>query len=109
MHNQAENESPVPGEASTCSSDNRVTGKRAPAGPALAPLLLRAAQAAAYCGVSEATWWRWDDADRIPRGRKISPGVKLWSRPDLELWAALGCPSRTEFEARQLAKQNGRR
>jgi predicted DNA-binding transcriptional regulator AlpA len=73
-------------------------------------LLLRAAQAAAYCGVSEATWWRWDAAGRIPRGHKVSAGVKLWSRLDLEQWAALGCPSRAEFEARQQsALHNGRR
>lgn len=68
---------------------------------ALLPLLLRAAQAAAHCGVSEATWWRWDAAGRIPRGRKVSAGVKVWSRLELEEWAALGLPPRAEFEARQ--------
>jgi predicted DNA-binding transcriptional regulator AlpA len=73
-----------------------------------APLLLRTAQAAAYCGVSEATWWRWDAAGRMPRGRKVSAGVKLWSRRELEEWAAMGLPSRAEFEARQAAQANGR-
>jgi predicted DNA-binding transcriptional regulator AlpA len=79
-----------------------------PPGPALPPLLLRAAQAAVYCGVSEATWWRWDAARRIPRGHKVSPGVKVWSRLELEQWAALGFPSRKDFEARQATQPNGR-
>ena len=86
---------------------NRGTPPGAP-GPALPPLLLRAAQAAVYCGVSEATWWRWDAAGRMPRGRKVSAGVKLWSRLELEQWAELGCPSRAEFEARKSAQENGR-
>jgi len=64
-------------------------------------LFLRAAQAAAFCGVSEATWWRWDSAGRIPAGRKISGGVKVWNRPELERWAEAGCPSRAEWEARR--------
>jgi predicted DNA-binding transcriptional regulator AlpA len=65
----------------------------------LVPLLLRAAAAAKYCGVSEATFWRWDSAGRIPRGRKISAGVKVWSRPELEAWAAAGCPERRTWES----------
>jgi predicted DNA-binding transcriptional regulator AlpA len=69
----------------------------------LPPLLLRAAQAAAYCGVSEATWWRWDAAGKIPRGHKVSAGVKVWCRPELEEWAALGLPERAEFEGRRAA------
>jgi hypothetical protein len=58
--------------------------------------------------VSEATWWRWDAAGKIPRGRKVSAGVKVWSRPELEEWAALGLPPRAEFEARKVAS-NGRK
>jgi predicted DNA-binding transcriptional regulator AlpA len=65
----------------------------------LVPLALRAAQAAPYCGVSEATWWRWDTAGKIPRGRKLSRGVKVWCRLELEAWAAAGFPSRQEWEA----------
>jgi predicted DNA-binding transcriptional regulator AlpA len=74
----------------------------------LRPLLLRAAQAAVYCGVSEATWWRWDSAARIPRGHKVSNGVKVWRRLDLDEWAALGLPPRAEFEVLQAAQCNGR-
>src|SRR5262249_49912144 len=77
--------------------------------PALPPLLFRAAQAAAYCGVSEATWWRWDAAGRMPRGRKVSAGVQLGSRLDVEQWVTLACPPRAECEARQSAQLNGRR
>jgi predicted DNA-binding transcriptional regulator AlpA len=74
----------------------------------LPPLFLRAAQASAFCAVSEATWWRWDAAGKMPRGRKVSGGVKVWSRPELEAWAAAGCPTRREWEARQAAQHNGR-
>jgi predicted DNA-binding transcriptional regulator AlpA len=63
-------------------------------GAGLAPLLLRAPEAAAYCAVSEATWWRWDAAGKIPRRRKVSSGVRVWNRPELERWAALGFPAR---------------
>jgi predicted DNA-binding transcriptional regulator AlpA len=75
---------------------------------ALTPLLLRAAQAAVYCGVSESTWWRWDGAGKIPRGHKVSRGVKVWSRPELDEWAALGLPPRADFEALRTAQRNGR-
>jgi predicted DNA-binding transcriptional regulator AlpA len=78
------------------------------AGTLLPPLLLRAAQAASYCGVSEATWWRWEAAGKMPRGRKISGGVKVWSRPELDAWAAAGCPTRREWETRQAAQYGGR-
>jgi predicted DNA-binding transcriptional regulator AlpA len=81
----------------------------AEAATSLPPLLLRAAQAASYCGVSEATWWRWDSAGKIPRGRKVSAGVKVWSRPELEAWAAAGLPPREEWEALRAAQQSGRR
>jgi predicted DNA-binding transcriptional regulator AlpA len=77
--------------------------------PVLPPLLLRAAQAAAYCGVSPATWWRWDSAGKIPRGQKVSNGVKVWNRLELENWAALGLPPRAEFEARMQTVRNGSR
>ena len=78
------------------------------AGPTLSPLLLRAAQAAVYCGVSEATWWRWDAAGRIPRGHKVSGGVKVWSRLELDLWVELGLPPRAEFEAIRTVQRDGR-
>jgi predicted DNA-binding transcriptional regulator AlpA len=76
--------------------------------PALPPQLLRAPQAAAYCGVSEATWWRMNDAERIPRSYKPSPGVTVWSRLELDEWIALGLPPRAEFEARRSARANAR-
>jgi predicted DNA-binding transcriptional regulator AlpA len=79
--------------------DNLATAATANDVPPLPPLLLRAAQAAVYCGVSDATWWRWDAAGKIPRGRKVSAGVKVWSRLELEQWAAMGLPPRAEFEA----------
>jgi predicted DNA-binding transcriptional regulator AlpA len=97
-------EGAAPGRTSPCSHQLACPNL----GSALPPLLLRAAQAAAYCGVSEATWWRWDSAGRIPRGRKVSGGVKVWSRPELEEWATLGLPPRAEFDALRAAQRDGR-
>jgi predicted DNA-binding transcriptional regulator AlpA len=87
---------------------NGATPARGPAALAMTPLLLRAAQAAAYCGVSEPTWWRWDAAGRIPRGHKVSAGVKVWSRPELDAWAGAGLPDRAAWEVMKAAQRNGR-
>jgi predicted DNA-binding transcriptional regulator AlpA len=79
---------------------------------ALAPLLVDARQAAALCGVSPATWWRWDAAGRIPAAVRIGSGVVRWRRAELESWTAAGCPPRMEWEALRAAagaQQNGRR
>jgi predicted DNA-binding transcriptional regulator AlpA len=64
--------------------------------------LLRARDAARLCGVSVATWWRWDAAGRMPRGVKIG-GARLWSRAELLSWIDTGCPGRAEWQARQAA------
>jgi predicted DNA-binding transcriptional regulator AlpA len=71
------------------------------------PALLRARDAAKLCGVSVATWWRWDAAGRMPRGLKIG-GARLWSRGELLAWIDGGCPDRAEWQARQAAQRNGR-
>jgi predicted DNA-binding transcriptional regulator AlpA len=72
------------------------------------PALLRARDAARLCGISLASWWRWDAAGRIPRGVKIG-GARLWSRSELLAWIDTGCPDRAEWQARQAAKGDGRR
>jgi predicted DNA-binding transcriptional regulator AlpA len=69
------------------------------------PALLRAQKAAQFCDVSEATWWRWDAAGRIPAGFKISPGVKHWRRAELRAWINAGCPDRKTWEAMRRARE----
>jgi predicted DNA-binding transcriptional regulator AlpA len=74
------------------------------------PLLLRAPEAAQACGVSQATWWRWDAGGLCPTGVKIA-GCRLWSRRELAAWSRHGCPSRGEWVPiwERLRAQEGRR
>lgn len=39
---------------------------------------IRLPQVAALFGVSKATIWRWAAEGRIPKQRKLSPGVAAW-------------------------------
>jgi predicted DNA-binding transcriptional regulator AlpA len=71
-------------------------------------LLLTARQGASLCGVSTATWWRWDSAGRIPAALRLSPGCVRWRRAELVDWTAAGCPERRTWEAIQTAR-NGRK
>jgi predicted DNA-binding transcriptional regulator AlpA len=72
------------------------------------PALLRARDASKLCGISLASWWRWDAAGRMPRGVKIG-GARLWSRGELLAWIDAGCPDRAEWQARRVAQANGRK
>ena len=47
--------------------------------------------------VSVRSWRRLDSSGKIPRGFMLG-GHKLWRIADLEQWAALGFPSREEYE-----------
>lgn len=58
-------------------------------------LLLSAKQSAKLCGVSVATFWRWDSAGRIPMALRIG-GTTRWRLDDLKNWAAAGCPHRED-------------
>jgi predicted DNA-binding transcriptional regulator AlpA len=60
-------------------------------------LLVDASGAAALCGVARSTWLSWDAAGRCPR-RIVLGGRVLWSREQLERWAAAGCPERSICE-----------
>jgi predicted DNA-binding transcriptional regulator AlpA len=75
-------------------------GTGGPAAPALPPLLLPARQAAALCGVSEATWWRLHSAGRVPAPVRLG-GRTLWRRSDVLAFVEMGCPDRKSFEAQQ--------
>ena len=76
--------------------------------PNAAALLLSADDSATLCGVSEASWWRYHSAGKVPAPVKLG-GRTLWRRPDLELWIDLGCPDRAVFDVEQKARNgNGR-
>jgi predicted DNA-binding transcriptional regulator AlpA len=47
-------------------------------------LLLAAAHAAALCGISIATWWRWSSSGKVPAPVRVSRGVVRWRRSELE-------------------------
>jgi predicted DNA-binding transcriptional regulator AlpA len=76
--------------------------------PAEPALLLPRATAARLCGVSPATWSRWDAAKRIPAPVRLSPGCVRWRRAELAEWTAAGCPDRQTWMAMQAAQRNGR-
>ena len=60
-------------------------------------LLLDAAQAAALCSLSKATWHRLDALGRIPAPITLCRR-KLWSRAELNAWVLAGCPIRPKWE-----------
>jgi predicted DNA-binding transcriptional regulator AlpA len=60
--------------------------------------LLRAKRACRLCDVSEATWWRWDAAGKVPAGLKIGGG-KFWRQRELLAWIEGGCPDRQTWNA----------
>jgi predicted DNA-binding transcriptional regulator AlpA len=61
---------------------------------------MAAPEAAAFCGVSEATWWRQHAAAKVPKPVKIGRRT-LWDRDELRDWLAAGCPDRRTWEARK--------
>jgi predicted DNA-binding transcriptional regulator AlpA len=67
---------------------------------AVEQLLLAAPEAAALCGVSEATGHRMNAAGRCPAPLRLSRGCVRWSRETLVEWIRLGAPTRKEFQAR---------
>jgi predicted DNA-binding transcriptional regulator AlpA len=76
---------------------------------ALEPLLLGRRDAARLCGVSPATWSRWDASGRCPRPLRFSRGCVRWISRELLDWCAAGCPDRRTWEAlRDAARRNGR-
>jgi len=65
--------------------------------PTPAALLLTARAAAALCGVSLRTWWRWDASGAVPAPVIVGRNSKRWRRGELEAWAAVGCPLREQW------------
>jgi len=60
------------------------------------PLLLRADQAAALCGLSVSTWHEYRAAGRIPPSIKIGR-ARLWRLDILRKWCQANCPSLERF------------
>lgn len=63
------------------------------------PLLFNARGAARLCGRSLRTWRTWDALGLIPRPVRIGRNT-LWRADELRDWIAVGCPRRSEWEAR---------
>jgi predicted DNA-binding transcriptional regulator AlpA len=51
------------------------------------PLLLRAPEAAAICGISTRTWRMWDTTGRVPAPLRIGRSV-FWRLDELRAWVA---------------------
>ena len=49
---------------------------------------LRADQAAEYLGISTAGFYRLKDEPDFPRGLRLTPGVVVWRRSELDEWLA---------------------
>ena len=60
------------------------------------PAMLRAPEAADYCGLGASTWHRLSAAGEVPEPRKVGGSV-LWDRRELAAWSAHGCPPRAEW------------
>ena len=74
-----------------------MAGDTATIGAAPAPLLVDAAQAAALCGVSRATWFSWQAAGRVPAPALRAGRVVRWSVDEVRRWIEAGCPSVERF------------
>lgn len=62
------------------------------------PGLLRNAQAALWCSLSQSSWDRKVREGLTPGPIKLG-GCVVFSRRQLELWAEWGCPPRHQFAA----------
>jgi predicted DNA-binding transcriptional regulator AlpA len=69
------------------------------------PLLMDAAQAAALCNVSRATWWAWHSAGVCPLPLRIGGGrIVRWRADELSEWITAGCPARDRWLATKGAR-----
>jgi predicted DNA-binding transcriptional regulator AlpA len=64
------------------------------------PLLLRAADAAARCGISLRTWRMWDAGGKVPAAVRIGRAT-FWRPSELHAWVAAGCPDRSTGQSMQ--------
>lgn len=66
--------------------------------------LLTAKALAKILSTSVRSIWRYRSSGRLPETVKIAGAIR-WRQQDIEQWIALGCPSKSEFEARREAEQ----
>jgi len=64
--------------------------------PALEPLLIRAKQAAAICGVSPRKWADLQASGQIPPSFKLG-GCRVWKISDISFWVERDMPSLDAF------------
>lgn len=62
--------------------------------------LLTAKEAGQVCRLSKRSWFRLSACGKIPAPVRIGGSIR-WRLCDIESWLAMGCPDRSEFEARQ--------
>jgi predicted DNA-binding transcriptional regulator AlpA len=62
------------------------------------PLLVDTVTAARMCNLSKRFWIQLDNSGKIPQPIYLGKR-KLWRVSDLQQWAAMGCPSRRDFQA----------
>lgn len=55
------------------------------------PLMLRAEQASALCGLSVSTWYQLKASGQLPPSIKLGK-ARLWPMGTLKKWISLGCP-----------------
>lgn len=80
-------------KSGTHPAPKRPLARKAEAGEkAAAPLLVDAAQAAALCNVSRATWFNWQASGQIPLPCLSKGRVRRWARQEIESWILAGTP-----------------
>lgn len=67
--------------------------------------LLTAQAIAERLSLSKRAIFRMRSAGLICSPVKVGAGAIRWRQSDIEQWIALGCPSKSEFEARKEAEQ----
>lgn len=65
------------------------------------PLMLRAEQASALCGLSVSTWYQLKASGQLPPSIKLGK-ARLWPLDTLRKWISLGCPKIEKYQ--QLAE-----
>ncbi len=83
-----------------------MNSKQAPEPLPVEPLLLRAKEASALCGLSVSTWHEYRAAGRIAPSIKIGK-ARLWRLDILRKWTSWNCPTIDRFN--QLLEAEGKR
>jgi predicted DNA-binding transcriptional regulator AlpA len=80
-----------------------MNSKKSPKLMRIEPLLLRAEQAAALCGLAVSTWYSLMSSGQLPPSIKLGK-ARLWRLDILKQWTELDCPPIDRFT--QLIKEN---